>query len=69
MYVLYMNKLDLALNKLKWFDFGLVSLFNSISYRLFNANAILLEEHYYLTHSWEDNGGGSYLSQGYFARK
>ena len=40
--------------------FGLVSLFNGIStlFRLFNAKAILLEEHYwyYLTHSWEDKG-------------
>ena len=35
---------------------GLVSLFNGIStlFRLFNAKAILLEEQYYLTHSWED---------------
>ena len=37
---------------------GLVSLFNGISTlcRLFNANAILLEEQYwyYLTNSWED---------------
>ena len=46
--------------------FGLVSLFNGIStlFSLFNAKAILLEEQYYLTHSWEDKGG-SYLSQGY----
>ena len=38
--------------------FGLVSLFNGIStlFRLFNAKAILLEEQYYLTHSWEDKG-------------
>ena len=40
--------------------FGLVSLFNGIStlFRLFNAEAILLEEQewYYLTHSWEDKG-------------
>ena len=40
--------------------FGLVSLFNGIStlFRLFNANAILLEEQqrYYLTHIWEDKG-------------
>ena len=38
--------------------FSLVSLFNSIStlLRLFNAKAILLEEQYYLTHSWEDKG-------------
>ena len=39
---------------------GLVSLFNGIStlFRLFNAKAILLEEHKwcYLTHSWEDKG-------------
>ena len=37
---------------------GLVSLFNGIStlFRLFNAKAILLEEQYYLTHSWEDKG-------------
>ena len=36
---------------------GLVSLFNGISnlFRLFNAKAIL-EEQYYLTHSWEDKG-------------
>ena len=35
-----------------------VSLFNGIStlFRLFNAKAILLEEQYYLTHSWEDKG-------------
>ena len=38
--------------------FGLVSLFNGIStlFRLFNAKAILLEEQYYLTNSWEDKG-------------
>ena len=37
---------------------GLVSLFNGISilFRLFNAKAILIEEQYYLTHSWEDKG-------------
>ena len=37
---------------------GLVSLFNGIStlFRLFNAKAILLEEQYYSTHSWEDKG-------------
>ena len=37
---------------------GLVSLFYGIStlFRLFNAKAILLEEQYYLTHSWEDKG-------------
>ena len=37
---------------------GLVSLFNGIStlFRLFNAKAILLEELYYLTHSWDDKG-------------
>ena len=36
----------------------LVSLFNGIStlFMLFNAKAILLEEQYYLTHSWEDKG-------------
>ena len=36
--------------------FGLASLFNGIStlFRLFDAKAILLEEQYYLTHSWED---------------
>ena len=35
-----------------------VSLFNGIStlFRLFNAKTILLEEQYYLTHSWEDKG-------------
>ena len=39
-------------------EVGLVSLFNGIStlFRLFNAKAILLEEQYYLTHSWEDKG-------------
>ena len=38
--------------------FGLFSLFNGIStlFRLFNAKAILLEEQYYLTHSWDDKG-------------
>ena len=38
--------------------FCLVSLFNGIStlFRLFNAKAILLEEQFYLTHSWEDKG-------------
>ena len=38
--------------------FGLVSLFNGKStlFRLFNAKAILLEEQYYLTYSWEDKG-------------
>ena len=37
---------------------GLVSLFNGIStlFRLFNAKAIILEEQYYVTHSWEDKG-------------
>ena len=37
---------------------SLVSLFNGIStlFRLFNVKAILLEEQYYLTHSWEDKG-------------
>ena len=37
---------------------GLVSLFNGIStlFMLYNAKAILLEEPYYLTHSWEDKG-------------
>ena len=41
-----------------WCKVGLVSLFNGIStlFRLFNAKAILLEEQYYLTHSWEDKG-------------
>ena len=36
----------------------MVSLFNGIStlFRLFNAKAILLEEQYYLTHSWDDKG-------------
>ena len=43
-------------NRSVWF--GLVSLFNGIStlFRLFNAKAILLEEQYYFTHSWEDKG-------------
>ena len=38
--------------------FVFVFLFNGISTlsRLFNAKAILLEEQYYLTHSWEDKG-------------
>ena len=43
----------------KWVQqIGLVSLFNGIStlFRLFNAKAILQEEQYYLTHSWEDKG-------------
>ena len=42
----------------RWMKFGLVSLFNGIStlFRLFNAKAILLEEQYYLTHSWEEKG-------------
>ena len=37
---------------------NMVSLFNGIStlFRLFNAEAILLEEQYYLTHSWDDKG-------------
>ena len=41
-----------------YFNRGFVSLFNGIStlFRLFNAKAILLEEQYYLTHSWEDQG-------------
>ena len=42
------------------FLFGLVWFlcFNGLStlFRLFNAKAILLEEQYYLTHSWEDKG-------------
>ena len=46
--------------KLKKKRDGLVSLFSGIStlFRLFNAEAILLEEQYwyYLTHSWEDKG-------------
>ena len=43
-------------NVIIWF--GLVSLFNGIStlFSLFNAKAILIEEQYYLTHSWEDKG-------------
>ena len=52
--------LDAALLNIQHYKerLGLVSLFNGIStlFRLFNAKAILLEEQYYLTHSYEDKG-------------
>ena len=53
-------RLPLCRVRFCWFGFGLVSLFNGISpfFRLFDAQAILLEEQlwHYLTHSWEDKG-------------
>ena len=46
-------------SRLCWKWFGLVWFLCLMAYQLFmlfNAKAILLEEQYYLTHSWEDKG-------------